>query len=252
MEHGTPFSAEEIRRNNYLGRRIGERRRSAGLSLAELSRALERYGVSIGEKGLSKWETGQTVPNAYQFMAVCGALGWKDPFGDYDPALNDVGLRRLRDYKEDLIASGRYTPHRAMMEYIDMPVYELPVSAGAGVFLDGEVRESLRFPRSSVPAGAEFGLRVSGDSMEPVYQDGQIVWVQPYDRLRLGEVGIFIYDGEGYIKAYGEREPEDPAAFTDSYGTVRRQPVLISYNEKYAPRPVRPDAGFRIVGRVLR
>ena len=31
---------------------------------------------------------------------------------------------------------------------------------------------------SSVPAGAEFGIYVSGDSMEPRYHSGQIVWVR--------------------------------------------------------------------------
>ena len=105
----------------------------------------------------------------------------------------------------------------------------------------------------SVPAGAEFGIRVSGDSMEPVYQDGQIVWVPPCKTLRCGEVGIFVYGGEGYIKLYGAQEPEGDAreALTDSSGTVHPQPVLISYNRHYEPKAVRPELGFEIVGRVL-
>ena len=76
----------------------------------------------------------------------------------------------------------------------------------------------LSVPKNTIPAGAEFGIRVSGDSMMPTYCDGQIVWIQQCQTLNPGEVGIFIYDGEGYIKSYEEQEPEDREAFTDSYG----------------------------------
>ena len=37
----------------------------------------------------------------------------------------------------------------------------------------------------------------------------------------------------------------------DSRGVVHRQPVLISFNAKYAPRPVSPEVEFRVFGRVL-
>ena len=132
-----------------------------------------------------------------------------------------------------------------------MPVSYLPASAGTGVFLDEENFETVSFPEASVPERADFGVRVSGDSMEPVYRDGQIVWVQRCSRLRPGEVGVFLYDGEGYLKVYGEQPPEDPERFTDSGGTVHMQPVLLSYNEAYAPKVVSPDCVFAVAGRVL-
>ncbi len=84
-----------------------------------------------------------------------------------------------------------------------MPVSALAASAGTGSFLDEGSYELTRVRADEVPEGAAFGVRVSGDSMEPVYHDGQIVWVLPCDRLRAGEVGIMVYDGEGYIKVYG-------------------------------------------------
>ena len=89
--------------------------------------------------------------------------------------------------------------------------------------------------------------------MEPVYQDGQIVWVQQCESVPIGAVGIFIYDGEGYIKVYDAREPDeaDREAFTGSYGEVYMQPVMVSYNQKYAPRVISANAGFQVVGRVL-
>ncbi|MBO6266720.1 MAG: hypothetical protein J6M06_00660 [Synergistaceae bacterium] len=79
------------------------------------------------------------------------------------------------------------------------------------------------------------------------------MWVQPCNYLRAGEVGIFTYDGEGYIKVYGTQMPdkEHREAYTRSDGTLAAQPVLISYNASYPPRVISPDRSFQIVGRVL-
>lgn len=169
------------------------------------------------------------------------------------PLLNAEGRRKVREYREDLIASGKYREVLPVLEirYRDMPVSDLPVSAGTGAFLDEGNFEMVSFPESSIPDGAEFGVRVSGDSMEPVYHDGQIVWVQQCETLRTGEVGVMIYDGQGYIKAYAEQEPDDPEAYLSSDGVRRMQPVMVSYNKAYAPKPASPELEFRIVGRVL-
>ena len=64
----------------------------------------------------------------------------------------------------------------------------------------------------------------------------------------VGDVGVFICDGEGYIKLYHEQDPEDLAEFTDSCGSVHAQPVLVSYIPSYPTRPIRPAARFRAVG----
>ena len=89
--------------------------------------------------------------------------------------------------------------------------------------------------------------------MEPVYQDGQIVWIQMCDHVRVGEVGIFLYDGEGYIKEYNEQKPKgrDMEEFIDSNGILHMQPVMVSYNQKYEPKVISANAGFKVIGRVL-
>ena len=141
----------------------------------------------------------------------------------------------------------------SIITYISMPVSNLCVSAGTGAFLDEGNFEMLEFPADKVPTGADFGVRVSGNSMEPTYHDGQIVWVRECESLSPGEVGVFIYDGEGYIKVYDEQEPDEEHAeeYTDSYGVVHPQPVLHSYNPAYEPRAIKFGALFQIVGRVL-
>ena len=45
-----------------------------------------------------------------------------------------------------------------------------------------------------------FGVRISGDSMEPEFHDGQIAWVLQQESVANGEIGIFALNGEAYIK----------------------------------------------------
>ena len=254
----TAYNAVADREMNYIGKRIAEARNQAGLSLVDFKQVLEGYGVSVSTTAINKWELGGSSPNAYQLLAIGQALGIEPDFSYFmstgaQPELNREGLRKVAEYKADLIASGKYKPRAAVIRYIDMPISNLAVSAGTGAFLDEGNFEMVSFPENAVPKGADFGVRVSGDSMEPVYHDGQIVWVQQCERVGVGDVGVFIYDGEGYLKIYDEQEPcaEDKEMFTDSYGVLHMQPVMLSYNQKYDPRVISAHAGFQIVGRVL-
>ncbi len=260
IARGQYYNATEEKGNNVIGTRISEARKKRSMTLAELSACLAGLGVKASPAAASKWETGDSVPNAYQLVAVFNALGIDDRISyfmeKYIPALNDAGMRKVEEYKADLIASGRYAPEqkvKSFIRYIEMPVSNLAVSAGTGAFLDEGNFEMISFPEDKVPDGADFGIRVSGDSMEPVYHDGQIVWVHECNQIGIGQVGVFIYDNEGYLKIYNEQEPDDDVIeeFTDSYGTVHPQAIMESYNQKYGPRVVSPHAMFKIVGRVL-
>ena len=165
----------------------------------------------VSDKGISKWEKGYTTPSIYQLVAICHALNIKEGPSYFTktfqkPALlNAIGQKKVAEYEMDLIASRRYQPgteEPAKIDCITMPVSELPVSAGLGAFLEGEMFQQIQVPASSVPAGTEFGIYVSGDSMEPRYHSGQIVWVKRFEGLKCGDIGIFVYDDCGYLKKY--------------------------------------------------
>ncbi len=246
---------------NTIGKKLAEGRRRRGLSQGEFASLLGDFGIRIGLRGYAKWETGETVPNAYQLLAIYHAL--QPPEGESwlsggEAPLNEEGLRKLGEYREDLMASGRYKPAARVadnaVEYREALLSRLRPSAGPGNFLEEENFEKRLFPADSIPAGADFAVRVDGSSMEPVYRDGQLLWIQLCRSLRVGEVGLMCYDGNSYIKVYGEQPPSEELKpwFTDSEGKVFPQPVLISYNkEQYPPVPVHPEKGFAVVGRVL-
>lgn len=112
-----------------------------------------------------------------------------------------------------------------------LPLYDLPVSAGTGSFLEGSASAQINLPSDASPA-ADFALRISGNSMEPRYHDRDLLLVERTDRVERGEIGIFVLDGEGYVKVWGGDR-------------------LISLNSDYAPIPVPPTSHCLCCGRVV-
>lgn len=82
-------------------------------------------------------------------------------------------------------------------------LYDLPVSAGPGVYLDDEMAEEINIPDNEKTSSADYALRISGNSMEPKYHDGDILLIENTDSVEIGELGIFILDGNGYFKKFG-------------------------------------------------
>lgn len=78
--------------------------------------------------------------------------------------------------------------------------------------------------------GADFVIGVLGDSMEPTFFDGELVYVRKTDHVRHGDIGIFTLGNEWYIKECGE------------FG-------LLSHNPDYDDIP--SSEYIRVVGEVL-
>lgn len=88
-------------------------------------------------------------------------------------------------------------------EYIEIPFAELPVSAGTGVYLHSDSIDTIKVAANEKNRKADFAIKVSGNSMEPRFCNGDIVLVREQP-VEVGEIGIFVYEGEGYIKELGE------------------------------------------------
>lgn len=227
-----------------LGHIIAARRVELGLSQVELIALLQNNGVKITKAGYSKWETGRVIPNAEQFLLLCKTLDIHDVMTEFldegysiTSGLNKMGRARLREYAELLRGDERFCIQSAQpVQLRTLPVYDIAVSAGTGQFLDGDNYEMVEVS-SEVPLGANFGVRIAGDSMEPEFHDGQTVWVRQQQSLMSNEIGIFIYDGSAYIKA-----------LIAENGQVR----LRSLNPKYEDIIVSDMLPLRVLGKVLR
>ena len=78
------------------------------------------------------------------------------------------------------------------------------VSAGAGFELgEGDEWYEIEVPDTSKARKADFALQIKGNSMVPIYFNGDIVLVKEQPSVELGEIGIFNIEGNGYIKKFG-------------------------------------------------
>lgn len=126
----------------------------------------------------------------------------------------------------------RYTPEAMRSGKRAILLYELPVSAGVGVYLDEAEAESINIPNNDKTADADYALRISGNSMEPKYRDGDILLVRNTDSIEVGELGIFLLDGCGFFKVYGGDR-------------------LLSLNPEYGPILLKDFADVQCKGQVV-
>lgn len=224
--------------------RIKKARLEANLTRAEL---IERMQVYLGDtkvslRALVTWESGESEPRARYAIALARALGHPDvaqlffplEAADDTPQLNQEGLDKLEEYRQLLLLSDRYREHPPVkLRYL--PVYLQPASAGTGQWLDDAEAEQVEVD-GTVPTSAEFGIRLAGNSMEPRYANGQIVWVKPTQRAETGDIVICVLNGQGFCKKLEQTE---------------RRVALISLNPEYDPIVIHEGDELRIVGKVV-
>lgn len=93
--------------------------------------------------------------------------------------LNEEGRNKLIEFADILKASKKFSPLSAKIIPFHHPVeitWE-PVSAGTGNYLEDSVKETYDVGHLA-PEQTDFGVRISGDSMEPLYHTGDVAWIQ--------------------------------------------------------------------------
>ena len=120
-------------------------------------------------------------------------------------------------------------PEEERVVRFSVPGYSMPMSAGTGEEAGQEYPENYTLVKEP-PRGTSFIARVSGESMEPTYHNGDLVFVHACEKIPVGKIGAFFMDGQQWIKELGED-------------------VLISHNPEFDPRPF--VEGVRCQGLVL-
>lgn len=218
-------------------------RKKNGLSQTELSNILIAHGYKASNKAVSSWERNTTEPSASLMLFLCKLLKINDIYSEYygsnpvDPfsELNTEGKEKAIDYIELLVESGRYKKATILPFLRKIRLFDMPASAGVGNFLDGDNFTEIDVDET-VPATADFAIRISGDSMEPKFTDGQIVYVQKQETLSNGDIGIFFLDGCAYCKKLDEN---------------KKSLHLLSLNKAYAPIQVKENQTFKVLGKVV-
>lgn len=97
-----------------------------------------------------------------------------------------------------------------------IPLYTSPAAAGYASPVFGQDYEPYTLGPED-PKGAEFAVRLQGDSMEPDFPDGSIVFCNR-DPLADGDVGVFYVDGGSVCKQYHK---DGPAVYLFSLNRAR-------------------------------
>jgi phage repressor protein C with HTH and peptisase S24 domain len=105
--------------------------------------------------------------------------------------------------------------------------------AAAGTSVEfSDIAAGVRaYPENEINKNADYVIGVNGDSMDPEYSDGDIVYVQKTDHIETGDIGIFQKGNNIYIKKAGENG-------------------LISLNPNYPPLTADGDR-IIVLGKVL-
>jgi len=227
--------------NKTIGQVLAACREEKKLSQHDVARELRAAGFDITNQAVSRWELDQRRPNAELLIALCRILGiyhltaFFEDNSDYG-RLSPTGQRKVDEYAHVLATSGLYEREKKVFPLRKLPVYNIAASAGTGQFLDSSDYDLMEVGED-VPMSANFGIYIAGDSMEPRYEDGQLVWVQQQLTLEDGEIGIVLYDGCSYCKKLSR-----------GADGIR----LISLNPKYEPIDINTDySELRVFGKVV-
>lgn len=190
-----------------------------GMSITTLEQT-----VGLGNGTIGKWR--KQSPSCDKLKLIADYLSVSIDYlltgENKDQPLHDDELELLKYYKElpehgrlKLIgrAAGMAEVYKEQVETkvieVELPMLEIrhsiyKVSAGTGYDLDdGDQWDTIEIPDTPEANRADFALTISGDSMEPIYYDGDIVLVKSQPTINNGEIGIFIVESSCYIKKYG-------------------------------------------------
>lgn len=150
-------------------------------------------------------------------------------------------FRSLDDYGKDMVDTVLQKEYERNIEYkkefiqfeppMLLPYYGHIASAGTGQFVFDDIPpEMIEVENNHVTMQANFAVGVSGDSMNPTYKDGDVLLIKKQPSVNIGEIGIFMINGEAFVKELGHN-------------------VLVSHNPKYAP--IAFSESISCIGKVL-
>ena len=234
----------------YIGNQIKTFRKSAGFTQDELAKRLNTTKQTI-----SRYEKGDRKANQDMLFDLCDIFGVS--IDDFFPSQNETlqspttspiqtiydqlhqprkakvltyAERQLEEQNEEETKGNEVSEVIQLYSY---DYYDHPASAGTGQYLNDVRVERIELP---VDIDADFVIPIKGDSMEPDYHDGDLVFIQTSVDLNDGVIGVFNYNGDAYIK---------------QLVIDKEQAYLHSLNPSYKDMPITPETDFRIIGEVV-
>lgn len=157
---------------NTLGDRMRILRSGRGLTQQDVAAAL-----NVSRSAVAMWERNEREPNLETLAALARLL--------------DVPLSALVERREAPLPQN-LRPVRARR----IPLLGT-IAAGEPIFAEEEHETYVDVDGS---ARADFALEVKGSSMEPVYKDGDVVYIRSQDDVLDGQVAAVVVDDSATLK----------------------------------------------------
>lgn len=187
-----------------VGQRIKERRKALKISADDIAKEL---GVS--RSTIFRYEKGDIEKLPTQNLAIIAKvlkttpeelMGWEANSEDITAIYNQ--LERKRQNKVYKYAEKQLDEQNNVI-YLDVHKkianVNAKVSAGIGVY---NFRDEESFPVEvkTLPEKYDFAFQVQGDSMEPVFEDGEVIFVEEDPEVLNGQIGVVEINDELFVK----------------------------------------------------
>ena len=191
-------------------------------------RDVSAYKISkatgISDRLIGYWRKGEKLPGAENLLTIANYFGISVDYLLTGKEKSSPANQLTADEQEllDIYNSlspksqGRLRERAEVLAELEAPVVKEPepeqetifieystlkVSAGTGEpLIDDTYHDFLKVKRSDLTEEANFAVQISGNSMLPRFKDKEWVLVRSQPDVEIGEIGIFIIDGNGYIK----------------------------------------------------
>ncbi|MET3558650.1 phage repressor protein C with HTH and peptisase S24 domain [Streptococcus rupicaprae] len=111
------------------------------------------------------------------------------------------------------------------------------VAAGRGIFQDDNLHMEVRLRANDVPESYDTIAKVAGDSMEPLIEDNDLLFIKVTSQVDINGIGIFQVNGKNFVKKLKR----------DYNGAWYLQSLNNSYEEIY----LTGDDDIRTIGEVV-
>lgn len=212
--------------------------------------------VGRGVSTISEWESGKYTPKAKILTKITEIFNVSlDELLNSDlstvesnndetnilpiyNALSNIRKKKVYDFANQELAEQNNVINIANYKTTEIAVYGA-VSAGRGEYLCTTNPEMVTI-EGTAPEH-DYAVRVNGDSMEPLFQNGQFIFVKKVegdDEVRSNQIVIATFNGDAYVKKF----VADP---------INNKCKLVSLNPEYADIEINEYDEFNIIGIVV-
>lgn len=214
-------------------RQIMSERNLRQVDILEKSKPFQKQlGVKMGRSALSQYVTGKSKPDDKKLYLLSKTLNvseaWlmgydverkrvpddeRNSISNEQPEILPI-YNKLEEPRQEKVlnfakkqleeqknskASSIFDKSQDDEDYITDYVEGL-VAAGRGIFQDDNLHMEVRLRANDVPNEYDTIAKVAGDSMEPLIEDNDLLFIKVTSQVDINDIGIFQVNGKNFVK----------------------------------------------------